>query len=84
MQFLRPTLLLIFGEGHLWRVLALYAAYYNETRTHLGLGKDPPLGRLFSEPEPSSPHQSCQDCIIDTPGYDFREGQACTPSWPNP
>jgi len=36
---------LIFGERHLWRVLTLYAAYYNETRTHLGLGKDPPLGR---------------------------------------
>ena len=22
-----------------------------------------------------SPHRSCQDCIIDTPGSDFREGQ---------
>src|SRR5260370_14824104 len=24
----------------------------------------------------SSSHQSCPDCIIATPGYDFREGQA--------
>jgi len=36
---------LIFGEQHLRRVLALYAPYYNRTRTHLGLDKDTPLGR---------------------------------------
>ena len=38
---------LIFGEGHLRRVLALYSLYYNETRTHLGLGKDTPLPRAI-------------------------------------
>jgi hypothetical protein len=27
------------------QVLTLYSLYYNETRTHLGLGKDAPLGR---------------------------------------
>src|SRR6516162_8035649 len=32
--------ILIFGERHLRRVLTLYALYYNETRTHLGLAKD--------------------------------------------
>ena len=36
---------LIFGERHLRGVLTLYSLYYNETRTHLGLGKDAPLGR---------------------------------------
>jgi transposase InsO family protein len=36
---------LIFGEWHLRRVLTLYSRYYNETRTHLGLGKDAPLRR---------------------------------------
>jgi hypothetical protein len=36
---------LIFGEQHLRRVLALYSQYYNDTRTHLGLSKDAPLGR---------------------------------------
>jgi Integrase core domain len=36
---------LIFGEQHLQRILALYALYYNRTRTHLGLDKDTPLGR---------------------------------------
>jgi transposase InsO family protein len=37
--------ILIFGERHLRRVLTLYALYYNETRTHLGLAKDAPLRR---------------------------------------
>jgi transposase InsO family protein len=36
---------LVFGERHLRRILALYSLYYNETRTHLGLGKDAPVGR---------------------------------------
>ena len=36
---------LISGERHLRRVLTLYSRYYNETRTHLGLGKDAPLRR---------------------------------------
>ena len=36
---------LIFGERHLRRVLT--SVYYNETRTHLGLGKDAPLGRAI-------------------------------------
>jgi transposase InsO family protein len=37
--------ILIFGEQHLRRVLTLYSIYYNETRTHLGLGKDARSGR---------------------------------------
>src|SRR6266478_1798707 len=36
---------LIYGERHLRWILTLYSLYYNETRTHLGLGKDTPLGR---------------------------------------
>ena len=36
---------LILGEWHLRRVLALYSLYYNETRTHLGLSKDAPRRR---------------------------------------
>jgi len=35
----------VFGEEHLRRTLDLYSRYYNETRTHLGLAKDAPLGR---------------------------------------
>ena len=37
--------MLIFGEAHLRRVLASYAAYYNQARTHLALQKDAPLHR---------------------------------------
>src|SRR4026209_859563 len=36
---------LIYGEQHLRYILTLYSLYYNETRTHLGLGKDAPLRR---------------------------------------
>lgn len=36
------------GEAHLRRVLKKYAAYYNEVRTHLSLGKDAPN---FRRPE---------------------------------
>jgi hypothetical protein len=35
----------IVGEAHLRRVLKAYAAYYDETRTHLGIEKDAPDGR---------------------------------------
>jgi transposase InsO family protein len=35
----------IFGEMHLRRILSAYAAYYNQARTHLALGKDAPLHR---------------------------------------
>ena len=47
----------VFGEAHLRRILATYAAYYNEGRTHLSLHKDSPcrrpiqrLGRLVARP----------------------------------
>ena len=39
--------MLIFGEEHLRRVLALYAAYYNQARTHLALQKDAPFHRAI-------------------------------------
>ena len=37
--------MLIFGESHLRQILSFYAAYYNQVRTHLALGKNTPLGR---------------------------------------
>jgi transposase InsO family protein len=37
--------MLIFGEPHLRRVLAFYAANYNQAHTHLALQKDAPLHR---------------------------------------
>src|SRR5258708_19861626 len=45
-----------------------------------GLAKTPRYDGTSSDLGPSSPHQSCPDCIIATRGYDFREGQerCCT------
>ncbi|WP_218037629.1 integrase core domain-containing protein [Reyranella soli] len=37
--------IVVFGEGHLRRILAGYARYCNELRTHLSLRKDSPHGR---------------------------------------
>jgi transposase InsO family protein len=37
--------MLIFGEAHLRKVLTLFALYYNQSRTHLSLLKDAPMGR---------------------------------------
>jgi hypothetical protein len=45
---------------------------WGRTRRYDGPSKD--LG-------PSSPYQSCPDCIIATRGYDFREGQASISRW---
>lgn len=41
--------LLILSEGHLWRVLDAYLAYYNERRPHQGLDQQCPAG--FPLPE---------------------------------
>jgi transposase InsO family protein len=37
--------LIVFNAEHLRRILAKYAAYYNEARTHVSLAKDAPCGR---------------------------------------
>ncbi len=49
--------IVVLGEAHLRRILAAYAVYYNELRTHLSLGKDSPchrsvqrLGQLAAQP----------------------------------
>ena len=77
--------MLIVGESHLRRVLASYAAYYNQARTHLALGKDAPLGQaiqrsgvivaipilsgLHHQRRTSSP--LLQNLIFGTDSYDF-------------
>ena len=69
--------MLIFGESHLRRALASYAAYYNQARTHLALQKDAPLHRAIqrsSDLAPLLPFRSWPDCIINISGYDFRKG----------
>src|SRR6266851_6015923 len=37
--------IVVFGDAHLRRILADYAGYYNELRTHLSLDKDSPTHR---------------------------------------
>ena len=37
--------MIVFREAHLRRIMTAYAAYCNEARTHLSLGKDAPIGR---------------------------------------
>jgi transposase InsO family protein len=37
--------IVVFGDAHLRRILADYAGYYNELRTHLSLDKDSPTDR---------------------------------------
>jgi hypothetical protein len=37
--------LMVFNAEHLRRILATYATYYNEVRTHVSLGKDTPCTR---------------------------------------
>ena len=37
--------IVVFGEAHLRRILAAYAGYYNEVRTHLSLFKKSPVQR---------------------------------------
>ncbi len=42
---------IVLGERHLLRLMKEYVAYYNESRTHLSLGKDSPSGREVQGPE---------------------------------
>ena len=37
--------IIVFGEGHLRRVMKRYAEYYNKSRTHLSLEKHSPIKR---------------------------------------
>ena len=41
---------IVFSERHLLRVMGEYVRYYNESRTHLGLGKASPDGRSVEPP----------------------------------
>ena len=46
---------IILNERHLRRLLKEYVRYYHEDRTHLGIEKDTPDGRVAT-PGPSSGH----------------------------
>jgi putative transposase len=42
--------IVVIGERHLRRILSQYVGYYNRTRTHLALSKDPPERRAVQRP----------------------------------
>jgi len=44
---------IILNERHLKRLMFAYLLYYHEDRTHLGLGKDTPVGRVAASISPS-------------------------------
>jgi len=60
--------IIVLNKRHLMRVLKEYFAYYHESRTHLGLGKDAPEPRTFQTPDvgPLEAHRSLADCITAT------------------
>ena len=43
---------IILNERHLKRLMSAYLLYYHEDRTHLGLGKDTPVGRVAASVSP--------------------------------
>jgi hypothetical protein len=68
--------MLVFGVAHLRQILSACAAYYNEVRTHLALGKDAPLGRAVQRSGAIvAIPMSCPDCATITSGHNFRKGQ---------
>lgn len=52
---------IVLNQRHLRRLLKEYVRYYHEDRTHLGLGKDTPRGRLAASVPP------CASKIISLP-----------------
>jgi len=66
---------LIFGARHLRQILTSYCSYYNQSRTHLSLDKDAPLQRTVQRCGTIIATPFCPAYIINTRGYDFREGQ---------
>ncbi len=66
---------LIFGARHLRQILTSYCSYYNQSRTHHHWTRVRRCNERSSDVGPSLPRQFCPAYIINTRGYDFREGQ---------
>lgn len=74
-------------ERHRLRVLRSYVAYYNQTRTHLALGKDPPepcpvqavdAGKDVAVPEVGRLSLRAAAGSVKSFRWDFRDGQPLT------
>ena len=46
--------MIVLNAAGLQRVLTDYVAYYMRSRTHLGLGKDAPISRPATPPQPDA------------------------------
>ena len=46
-----PNHVIVFNEQHARQILRRYLEYYHGSRTHLGLGKDTPDGRVVEPPQ---------------------------------
>jgi hypothetical protein len=64
--------IVVFGDAHLRRILAVYAAYYNDVRTHLASPKAHRSVVLFSGSARSLCDQSSPAFIINIAGSNFR------------
>ena len=65
----------VFGEGHLRRILSAYTGYYNECRTHLSLDKDSPDHRPIPGSASLLLSRSLADFIISIVGSSFWQAQ---------
>jgi hypothetical protein len=77
--------LIAFNADHLRRILAKYAIYYNEIRTHVSLGKDASCTRLierFGDWRATSSLRSNLDFGSDSMGYWLHCVSAC--DWQSP
>ena len=45
--------MIVFGQGHLRRILAEYFGYYHDVRAHLSLDRNSPIPRHVCPPEQS-------------------------------
>ena len=55
---------IVLNQRHLRRLLKEYVRYYHEDRTHLGLGKDTPDGRVAASVPPARARSSrCRDSV---------------------
>jgi hypothetical protein len=68
--------LIVFNAEHLRRILARYAAYYNEVRTHVSLGKDAPCTRAIERFGDIVAHPILAGYTIDMHETDFSEAAA--------
>ena len=70
---------LIYGERHLRRILALYSSYYNQTRTHLAWARMRRYGELSKDQEPLLPLQSVRIAPSLRPDMIFGKDKGIVP-----